>query len=31
MEGAMKVLNRPVFQYAYYVNDIDTAAMNGVR
>ena len=27
----MKVLNRPVFQYAYYVNDIDTAALNWVR
>lgn len=27
----MKVLNRPVFQYAYFVNDLDTAAMNWVR
>ena len=27
----MKVLNRPIFQYAYFVSDIDTAAMNWVK
>ena len=27
----MKILNRPVFQYAYFVNDIDTAAMHWIN
>jgi hypothetical protein len=27
----MKVLNRPVFQYAYYVNDLEAAAMRWVK
>ncbi len=27
----MKVLNRPVFQYAYLVNDIEAAAMTWIR
>jgi hypothetical protein len=27
----MQVFNRPIFQYAYYVNDIDSAALNWVK
>ena len=27
----MKIYNRPVFQYAYFVNDIDEACMNWVK
>ena len=31
VEDAVKVLNRPIFQYAYFVNDIDTSCMKWIN
>jgi hypothetical protein len=31
VEDPVKVLNRPIFQYAYFVNDIDTACMKWIN